>query len=389
MNENISTPFDLDSTLSLLRTRLCTRTPFLGSLILFAETIATDTVPTAATNGRQILINPQFFERLTLDQQEAVLLHEVLHAALLHVPRGLGREAKRWNIAADIVVNGILTREGFSLPGDSVRAQALERFSVEEVYDQLETSPWDKKDFPLGSPDLLAQPGGENEQAPVPGSMGQEQTRAIEAHWRNAVEQASVMAESLLQGSRPASMQRELQTIRGGQLNWRHYLWRYLVRTPIDFRDFDRRFVGKRVYLETLEDETVSVAVAVDTSGSINNGQIQLFLSEVQSILLAYPHLNCQLYYADAALHGPYALTPYGDFPPPIGGGGTDFRPFFAKLAQEKSPWETTVAVYLTDGFGSFPSQPPSFPVLWVVTPGGRDSAQFPFGETARLLGER
>lgn len=383
------TTFDLDSTLSLLRTRLCTRTPFLGSLILFAETISSDTIPTAATNGRQILINPQFFERLTLDQQEAVLLHEVLHAALLHVSRGAGRDAKRWNIAADIVVNGILTREGFALPRDSVRAQALERFSVEEVYDLLETSPWDKRSFPLGSPDLLTQPGGDNKQVPMPGSMGQEQTQAMEAHWRNAIEQAGVMAETLLQGSLPASIQRELQTIKTGQLNWRHYLWRYLVRTPIDFRDFDRRFVGKRMYLETLEDETVSVAVAVDTSGSINNGQIQVFLSEVQSILLSYPHLNCQLYYADAALHGPYALTPYASLPTPIGGGGTDFRPFFTKLAQAYSPWTTTVAVYLTDGYGHFPSQPPSFPVLWVITPGGQDSAHFPFGETVRLLGDR
>jgi predicted metal-dependent peptidase len=389
MRENMSDTFDLDSTLSLLRTRLCTRTPFLGSLILFAETIATDTIPTAATNGRQILINPHFFERLTLDQQEAVLLHEVLHAALLHVSRGAGRDAKRWNIAADIVVNGILTREGFTLPKDSVQARALERFSVEEVYDQLESAPWEKKDFPLGSPDLLTEESTGDAQRQTPGSMGQEQTRAMEAHWRNAMEQASVMAETLLQGSLPASIQRELETLKGGQLNWRHYLWRYLVRTPIDFRDFDRRFVGRRIYLETLEDETVSVVVAVDTSGSINNAQVQLFLSEVQSILLAYPHLQCQLYYADAALHGPYALAPYGSLPTPVGGGGTDFRPFFTRLTQENSPWATTVAVYLTDGYGTFPSEPPPFPVLWVVTPGGRDSSQFPFGETARLLGER
>ena len=380
-------PPELDSVLSVLRTRLCTRTPFLGSLLLFAETVASESIRTAATNGRQILINPQFFERLSLDEQEAVLLHEVLHAALLHPSRGLARDAKRWNIAADIVVNGILIREGFALPKDHVRVQALERFSVEEVYDLLEQSPWDKKDFPLASPDLLPMPGSGDES--VPGSLAQEQAHAAEDHWRNAVEQAGIMAETLLQGHLPASLERELQTIKGGQLNWRHYLWRYLVRTPIDFRDFDRRFVGKRVYLETLEDETVHVAVAVDTSGSINNQQIQVFLSEVQSILLAYPQLRCELYYADAALHGPYPVTPYGSLPTPIGGGGTDFRPFFAKLEHDHSPWVTTIAVYLTDGFGRFPAPPPSFPTLWVVTPGGRDSAQFPFGETVRLAGER
>jgi predicted metal-dependent peptidase len=388
MRESMNATDELTLTLSLLRTRLCTRTPFLGSLLLFAETISTDTISTAATNGRQIFINPQFFERLTLDQQEAVLLHEVLHAALLHVSRGKGRHAERWNIAADIVVNGVLTREGFALPEDSVRAQALEQFSVEEVYDLLEKPPWVKQDLLLASPDLLSQEGMGDEQGPTAGSLGQEQKRAMETYWRNALEQAGVMAETLLQGSLPASLQRELETLKPGQLNWRHYLWRYLVRTPIDFRDFDRRFVGKRMYLETLEGETVSVAVCVDTSGSINNEQIQVFLSEVQSILLAYPHLDCKLYYADAALHGPYALTAYGNLPTPIGGGGTDFRPFFTQLTGDHSPGTATVAVYLTDGYGYFPLEAPPFPVLWVVTPGGRDSAYFPFGETVRLLGK-
>jgi predicted metal-dependent peptidase len=381
-------PDELAAILSLLRTRLCSRTPFLGSLLLFAEMISTDTILTAATNGRHIFINPQFFERLTLDQQEAVLLHEVLHAALLHVPRGIGRDANRWNIAADIVVNGILEREGFALPKDSVRVEALEQFSVEEVYDLLEKSPWAGQDLLLGSPDLLIQAGTDEQQGPLTGSLGREQIRAMEAYWRSAREQASVMAETSLQGSLPASLQRELESLKGGQLNWRHYLWRYLVRTPIDFRDFDRRFIGKRIYLETLEGETVFVAVAVDTSGSISNEQIRVFLSEVQSVLLAYPHLVCHLYYVDAALHGPYVLSVHANLPTPIGGGGTDFRPFFTELTRENSPWTTTVAVYLTDGYGFFPFEPPPFPVLWVVTPGGLDSSHFPFGETVRLLGE-
>lgn len=381
-------PDELAAVLSLLRTRLCTRTPFLGSLLLFAETISTDTIPTAATNGRHIFINPEFFERLTLDQKEAVLLHEVLHAALLHVPRGIGRDAKRWNIAADVVVNGVLAREGFALIKDSVRVEALEQFSVEEVYDLLEKSPWTGQDLLLVAPDLLIQAGIDKEGSPMTGSLGQEQLRAMEAYWHSAREQASVMAETSLHGSLPASLQREFASLRGGQLNWRHYLWRYLVRTPIDFRDFDRRFIGKRIYLETLEGETVFVAVAVDTSGSISNNQIDVFLSEVQSILLAYPHLVCHLYYADAALHGPYVLTGHANLPAPIGGGGTDFRPFFAELTRENSPRTTTVAVYLTDGYGFFPFEAPPFPVLWVVTPGGLDSAHFPFGETVRLLGE-
>jgi predicted metal-dependent peptidase len=38
-----------------------------------------------------------------------------------------------------------------------------------------------------------------------------------------------------------------------------------------------------------------------------------------------------------------------------------------------------------TDGFGSFPKIAPDHPTLWVVTPGGLESENFPFGAVARL----
>ena len=108
------------------------------------------------------------------------------------------------------------------------------------------------------------------------------------------------------------------------------------------------------------------------------------FGGEVLGILRAYPHLTGVLYYADAALHGPFMLS--DPLPPPVGGGGTDFRPFFEAVDQAASPFGDGVCVYLTDGAGTFPAEPPPLPVLWVVTPGGRDLAAFPFGEAVRLL---
>ena len=124
----------------------------------------------------------------------------------------------------------------------------------------------------------------------------------------------------------------------------------------------------------------------VDTSGSVDSAHLHAFAAEVQAILRAYPHLRCDLYYADAALHGPYRLTPNTPLPPPIGGGGTDFRPFFERIERTRDPWGATVAVYLTDGYGSFPAAAPSCPTLWVVKPGGKDVTAFPFGEAVRLL---
>lgn len=107
----------------------------------------------------------------------------------------------------------------------------------------------------------------------------------------------------------------------------------------------------------------------------------------MRGILVAYPHLDGQLWYADAALYGPYPLSTDTPLSQPQGGGGTSFLPFFAALAQESAtPSSAPLAVYLTDGYGDFPAQPPDGPVLWVVAPGGLASEEFPFGEVARLV---
>ena len=45
------------------------------------------------------------------------------------------------------------------------------------------------------------------------------------------------------------------------------------------------------------------------------------------------------------------------------GGGGTDFRPVFDRIAREGI--EPDVLVYLTDCLGDYPAQAPSYPVIW------------------------
>jgi predicted metal-dependent peptidase len=156
------------------------------------------------------------------------------------------------------------------------------------------------------------------------------------------------------------------------------------VQTPTDFQGYDRRFVGRGLYLETLVGESVQVYVAIDTSGSIGNDEMKMFLGEVLGILNAYPHIKCYLYYADADIYGPYDINKHDEIPVPKGGGGTSFVPFFDE--KERNFNSEGVCVYLTDGYGSFPQNQPSLPVLWIVTPGGLDLKEFPFGEAVRLL---
>ncbi len=360
-----------DERLSASRVRLRARLPFYGSLLLFARVVATESVEYAATDGRDLFLNPTTAAKLSASALDGLLLHEVLHAALLHVDRRKTRDPLRWNVAADIVVNGIIaTLPKVTLPAGALRDADLEHLAVEEVYERLEG-----RVVLLPMADLLA--------APDEATPDQSQSEARAAQWREALAQAEALSQMTV-GTLPSNLRRALGEVLAPTLDWRSMLWRFITVTPSDFSGFDRRFVHAGLYLEELVGESVEVAVCVDTSGSISGRQLDAFLGELRGIVSSYPHLKAALYYADAALAGPYEVSASTEIPAPVGGGGTDFRPFFDAITKTPAP-NTRVLVYLTDGYGTFPAKAPDDATLWVVNAGGLASEQFPFGEVARL----
>jgi predicted metal-dependent peptidase len=372
---------DAQQCLSASLLRLRARQPFFAALALFARYELTSEVPTAATDGAAIFINPVFWNALEPTQQDGLLLHEVLHAALGHCTRRGDRDVRLWNTAADIVVNGmILAESDLALPAGGMRDDKLAHFSTEEVYEILKR---ERPDIPAPEmADLMESEDGEIDTA---GSIAQ--AAALQRHWADAMQKARTIMRSMGQEAPPMSMRRELECLEPGHIDWRSWLWRYLVHTPTDFSGYDRRFVGRGLYLEALEGESVRVHVCLDTSGSVTDAQMRAFLGEVQGILSAYPHLVCDLYYADSALNGPHRLDAFESPPRALGGGGTNFRPFFEHVERTQEYGETALAIYLTDGYGHFPEWQPRIPVLWVVTAGGLDLKRFPFGERIRLTG--
>jgi predicted metal-dependent peptidase len=383
------TPDDITSKhISRLLLKITERSTFFAALVLQAKIEISNEVPTAATDGKKIYVSPDFFAKLSIAEQEGVLLHEVLHAALLHVPRRAARDPQIWNIAADIVVNGIVISENYVIPEGGIVNKDLEHLSVEEVYEKLMQN---AVKIELSAADLLDAPPSDANPEEGNGKNGKQSDKqksgtASESAWQRAMEHAKIISQNSGQGKLPARLQREFESLKTPQIDWRSYLWRFLVQTPTDFAAFDRRFVYQDTYLETLDAQNVHVCVCVDTSGSIDTPALRSLASEVRGIAEAYPHLRCDLYYADAELYGPYPIQPDAELPPPQGGGGTDFRPFFERLSDDNDPSQPTVAVYLTDGYGDFPETAPQIPTLWVVTPGGKDLEKFPFGEAVRLL---
>jgi predicted metal-dependent peptidase len=388
---------------SILRLRL--KSPFFATLAMHARFVERTDIPTAATDGRDVFYNAEFLGNLTLGELDGVLLHEVLHAALGHVTRRGSRDPQRWNIAADIVVNGLIDEQGMELPGSPMRDPNLCGYSVEEVYtllpaDQSQQSvEHDLLEAPAGPPSLTKASGdggedgdgspndGTSSSKRSPGRPSVDDAKSLERHWRAATSQAAAVARGGGKGQLPAGVERAFALRDYPKLDWRSVLWRFMASTATDFATFDRRYMYQGLYLETLEDQNLRVAVCVDTSGSINEELISALMTEVQGVLRAYPGLSCTLFFADAELYGPYDITSDSELPPAQGGGGTDFRPFFEHLKSDPPGGEPpSVGIYMTDGFGDFPADEPRFPVLWAIVPGGLDEEGFPFGEAVRLV---
>ena len=366
--------------------------PFFGTLALFAEFRVTDEIATAATDGKALWFNPAFVEKQDPPQLCGLVAHELLHAALQHVHRRRERDATLWNIAADIVVNGMIRKDtSYQLPEGGVEDAKLAHLSVEEIYEQLNTG---KKKLPKIvlldiMPGLGAEAASEGGQSGASDDcLGQSRAVQLQRHWRAALQQAGAVARRINRGFGKNGLDgvREFEGATNPSLSWREILWQFMVATPYDFGGFDRRFIHRKLYLEDVVGESVEVAICIDTSGSIGGEELGAFMGEIQGILDAYPQIKGTLFFADAELYGPHEFSKDMPMPEARGGGGTSFVPFFAWVAQQERGGTQPLCIYFTDGYGSFPQAPPESSVLWVVMPGGLESTGFPFGDVARMV---
>ena len=368
---------------------------FFGSLMLFAQIETTKKLPTAATDGRKIFFNEEFLNSLSSKEQNALMLHEVLHMALLHVTRRQNRDPHIWNIAADIVVNDLIERNtSFPLPQGAITDTRFQDKSVEYIYEVLLKS---KKKYKLVINDILQPGNSEDNEGDVNLSepLSQEEVDEIESFWKDKMEILKNSSEHNLsngKGSLPAGIEQEISTILEPEVDWRHALWKYVGKTPADFDDLDRRFIYKGLYLESLLTEAVEVSVCIDTSGSVSDELLMQFTGELKGILRSYPNVKCSLFFADTDLAGPYEIDRIEQMPKAIGRGGTSFVPFFdylKKHGEENSLLgNNKLSIYFTDGFGDFPQQEPDNPTMWLVCKDGLETNGFPFGEVVRISTE-
>lgn len=331
--------------------RLETFEPWWASVALRLRRVTTDRIPTMATDGTSLLYNPGFIEGCGDEELFAVLLHELAHVVLLHPYRRRGRDPLLWNLACDAVVNRILVDSEYHLPVGAIPA-GPSCATAEELYETI----------PILEISMDVLDG-----SPADAQIGASMT---EADWRE------VLAASP-PGSVPAALRHSVAELTASVIDWQEVVARFVASHSAEWtrtwKAVNRRFPA---FLPgRCQEEERTLAVCIDTSGSMTGTQLLAVAAEAKS-LAELQNLSVWLITGDAVVM--QRLAPGEPFPTEVGGGGgTDFRP----LLQEAEALKVDGIVYLTDGAGMFPPSC-TIPVLWVLTD---KQVHPPFGEVLYL----
>lgn len=412
-------PIDIDkieTKLAAARTRLILDKPFLGALVLRLpmEAANSDWCPTTGTDARRFYYNPEYIDALNMDETQFMLAHEALHCALSHFARRGHRIRHRWDLACDFAVNPLLVDDGLKPPPNALLMHQYKGMTAEEIYpliddsldqETLDTHAYDKddtkqgkdagmredeltpahepsqeQDQESGGSSASPKPGQNGKEAPPPLTPGEQETLNIQ--WQQRM--AGAAQQAMQAGKLGGALARMVDHLLQPQLPWRMLLARYLSSAAQD--DFSYMRPSRRegdFILPSLRSHQIDLVVALDTSGSINQNDVDEFLAEINAIK-GQVRARVTFLPCDAALPegAPWIFEPWEDFKCPDsiqGGGGTSFRPVFEWLTANAV--EPQSLVYFTDAEGEFPQREPNFPVIWLV----KGKNKVPWGQRVQL----
>jgi len=317
------------------RVGLLLRHPFFGNMATRLKIQdGSDWCKTAATDGRSIFFNRDFFNDLTVKQIEFVIAHEILHNVFDHMGRCEGRDRKIFNIAADYCVNGQLIRDRI---GDQVTKiqiyhdQKYYGWSAEQVYDDIYEKMDEQMLEQLGQmlDEHIDWENSDDDNGNRP-SYSKEELRKIRDEIREATMQAAQAAGA---GNTPAGVARLIKELTEPKMNWREILRQQIqsiIRNDYTFLRPNRKGWHMNAILPgTNFAETIDICVAIDMSGSIGNDQAMDFLTEIKGIMDEYKDFKIKLWCFDTEVYNEQDYDGYNadEFLSYEikGGGGTDF----------------------------------------------------------------
>jgi predicted metal-dependent peptidase len=314
------------------RVGLLLRHPFFGNMATRLKVIdATEWCATAATDGRALYYNRNFFEDLTNKQVEFVIGHEILHNVFDHLGRNEGRNRKVFNIAADYCVNGQLIRDHIGEQPPKIPIFHDPQHygkSAEQVYDEL-MEKYDEQELAELGKLLDEHIDWDKESENSRPQYTKEELKAIRDEIREATIQAANAAGA---GNTPAGVARLIKDLTEPKINWRQFLRQQiqsLIKSDYSFTRPNRKGWGLGAILPSLKnEETIDVCVGMDMSGSITDAMGKDMLTEIKGIMDEYKDFKVKIWCFDTAVYNEQDFDSYENEIENYelkGGGGTEF----------------------------------------------------------------
>lgn len=311
------------------RVGLLLRHPFFGNMATRMKLIdASDWLPTAATDFRNLYYNREFFEQLNPRQVEFVVAHEILHCVYDHMNRREDRDPRIWNIAADFCVNGLLKREriGEDPPLKFFHDTKYYGWSAEQVYDEIYGKYDDEELAALGEmlDEHLDPDKDGNGNSP---KYSKEELKKIRDEIKGAMLQAASAA------SVPEEIARMIKEMTEHKMDWRELLRQQIqstVKNDFSFSRPNRKGWHSGAILPGCNfDTTIDICISIDMSGSITDSMGEDFLGEIKGIMNEFKDFNLRVWSFDTRVYNEQSFDAYNADEireyKLMGGGGTDF----------------------------------------------------------------
>lgn len=392
----------------LSRMRILVNYGFFGLLLMHMQYAIDENCRTVSTDGKYIYFGPQYLEKLSDEELDFVMMHEIMHVVLKHCFRTGDRDSMQFNIACDIVVNSnILLAEKNK---KSVMAQIAgwhmhlapngkegHEYTAEQVYAMLPPVP-EGEGIAYGSGKSGESDWGGDSTAPKETvdehtKWGtQEEEEVLQEQWEQRMSNACAAMSKRNPGSIPKFAQRFLKEIRKGQTDWRTILTEFVQEEVSDysFSPPDRRFGESPFFLPDFnekDDIVEDILFMIDTSGSMSEEMITAAYYEVKGAIDQFNgKLRGWLGFFDAAVVPPQPFSDEAEFEiiKPRGGGGTSFTVIFEYIFEHMLEKLPVSIIIMTDGYAPFPEESAAgnIPVLWLIV---NEDVTPPWGKVARI----
>ena len=402
------------------RALLIKNNPFFGHLSMGLQ-LACAPCKTACTDGSRLIFDPAFAEKLSDQELQFVILHEVLHCVFRHCIRGKGLHSVLYNIACDIVVNSTILamwgQESMMIAGEKAMHLAPDgkegrEYNAEEIYQMLIHQNHTNGIYQMQTDQNNANKSSQMQTNQNPPASMQTDNEGFEKSsfdrhdiWQGICDKAQLqdnwnrkIQSAFRQCGDSTGMPQQVRTIvqdiahRSG-LNWKQLLHDFLQSDTYDYNFLppDRRYAFSDFYLPAYNmDEEHQTAddiwVCIDTSGSVTGEELTCTMAEILDAM-RQAGLKGRISFFDSNITEPEPFEFENDLKnlTAQGGGGTSFHIIFRYLKEKLYPDLPRAILIFTDGYARFPEQKAALdvPVLWLICKGG--NADVPWGQVIQL----